>query len=82
MPEMFSKSRAQEFRINIDNLASQVEEMDKRLSDMKIELRERCPHPDDHVRRLDTFRSTPHSKTRTELWYCDLCHATITRKGN
>jgi archaellum component FlaC len=81
--EMFNKSRAQEMRGNIDNLASQVEDMDKKLSGMKTELKERCPHPDDYVRKIDSvLPMRGFNGKKIHIYYCSLCEQTTKRKGN
>jgi hypothetical protein len=81
--EMFNKSRAQEMRGAIDNLVSQVEDLDKKLNGMKTELRERCPHPDEYVRKIDSF--TPmrgFGGNKIHIYYCSLCEQTTKKKGN
>lgn len=78
--ETFSKSRAQEVKVALDNLIQQYEEMGVRVDEMKKELRARCPHPDEFMRKLDSIRTNKMFKP-IDWWYCDMCHTSFTKKG-
>lgn len=80
--ETFSKSRAQEVRVALDNLIQQYKEMGVRIDEMKNELRARCPHPDGYMRKLDSLRpKNPILHAPVDWWYCNMCHTTFTKKG-
>ena len=86
--DKWNKSRAQEVSQRVKGLYDQIAQLQETRKKLQAELKENCPHPDDHVRKLDEFRSTNVNRTRPdgrlllrELWYCELCSKTMTLKG-
>ena len=78
--EKFNRSRAQEVRVHIDNMELQLESLTAQLRNAKKELQERCPHPDDYVKKLTEVKQTGTRKP-LEIWVCDLCKGTQSVKG-
>jgi hypothetical protein len=73
--EKYSKSRAQEVRMQLQHKMNDYESLGKTIEALKWELREHCPHPDEYVTKLTDFRQSLTNK-RTALWYCKLCQQT------
>ena len=79
MLEMFNKSRAQEAKMNIESLKTEHVAIGDKILNLTQELKERCPHPDDFVIKLDSIRNLV--ANRKTMYLCKLC-GTTELKGN
>jgi hypothetical protein len=76
--ELFNKSRAQEAKAQIERLVEEIMTKEAVLSAMREELKERCPHPDEYVVKLQNIRTT--GTKRSALYACKLCGQTKTER--
>ena len=79
--ETFSKSRAQEARANLDNMRLELEALVARIQALNDELQERCPHPDEHVKKLDSWYAKQAGMPKIILTHCGICGKTKSQKG-
>jgi DNA-binding TFAR19-related protein (PDSD5 family) len=76
--EKFNRSRAQEAHARLQNMRLEYESLAESIEEAQIELRQRCPHPDEFVVKLDEIRPSRQNKLfkSHELWLCKLCGIT------
>ncbi len=79
--EMFNKSRAQEAKMNLDRLRSDLRVIADKIEVAVAELKARCPHPDEYQAHLDSFYAKKAGLPRITLYHCKLCGQTKSKKG-
>jgi hypothetical protein len=67
--------------VNLANLEADYEKMGRQIDSMRKELKERCPHPDEFVKKLESYPVRPGKAQRITLSYCGLCRSTMNTKG-
>lgn len=79
--EMFNKSRAQEASMALENMRNTYKDLGIKIKNAEAELKARCPHPDEFVKKLDIVKNpNPLLHKPKALYLCKLC-GTTKRKG-